>query len=171
MPDNTPPVVLIGPPASGKTKIGKRVAKLLGVSHLDTDQVIVASHGPIPDIFHNLGESRFRELERVAVAEALATNAVVSLGGGAVTHPDTRADLAHHTVIGLTISEDAVSHRLNNDKRPLLRNGVADWVELVRKRQPLYDEVTTWSVDVSHRLADDVAEEIVSWLGAKDHTP
>ena len=171
MPEHTPPVVLIGPPASGKTKIGKRVAKLLGVAHIDTDQVIVAEHGPIPDIFQSLGEARFRELERDAVVEALATNAVVSLGGGAITHPDTQADLSHHTVVGLTISEDAVSHRLNNDKRPLLRNGLADWVELVAKRQPLYNQLTTWSVDVSHRLADEVAEEIVSWLGAKDHTP
>ena len=171
MPNQAPPVVLIGPPASGKTKIGKRVAKLLGVSHLDTDQVIVAGHGPIPEIFQTMGEPKFRDLERQAVMEALATQQVVSLGGGAVTHPDTRADLAHHTVIGLTISEDAVSHRLNNDKRPLLRNGITDWVELVKKRQPLYDEVTTWSVDVSHRSADEVAEQIVSWLKTKDHTP
>jgi shikimate kinase len=171
MPDQKPPVVLIGPPASGKTKIGKRVAKLLGVPHLDTDQVIVAEHGPIPAIFETLGEEKFRALERQAVIEALKTTSVVSLGGGAVTHPDTRADLQHHTVVGLTISEDAVSHRLNNDKRPLLRGGLADWVALVAKRQALYDEVTTWSVDVSHRPADEVAQQIVSWREAKDHTP
>jgi shikimate kinase len=170
MPNHTPPVVLIGPPASGKTKIGKRVARLLGVPHIDTDQVVVESHGPIPELFATLGEQRFRELERQAVGEALTSHAVVSLGGGAVTHPDTRTDLRHHTVIGLTISEEAVSHRLNNDKRPLLKNGVSDWVALVEKRTPLYDEVTTWSVDVSHRSADDVAEEIVSWLGTKDPT-
>ncbi len=171
MPDTQPPVVLIGPPASGKTKVGKRVAALLGTTHLDTDRVVVAAHGPIPEIFDNLGEQAFRQLERQAVVEALGTTSVVSLGGGAVTHPDTLADLQHHTVIGLTISEDAVSSRLDNDKRPLLKNGVADWVELVKKRQHLYDQVTTWSVDASHRSADDVAEQIVSWLTTKDRTP
>jgi shikimate kinase len=171
MPNQTPPVVLVGPPASGKTKIGKRVAALLGLPHIDTDVVIALDHGPIPDIFHHHGEAWFRQVERRAVVEALASNAVVSLGGGAVTHPDTRADLHHHTVIGLTISEDAVVHRLNNDKRPLLRNGLADWVALVAKRQPLYNDVATWIVDVSHRSADEVAEEIVSWLDTKDHTP
>ena len=171
MVDHTPPLVLIGPPASGKTKIGKRVAKLLGVGHLDTDRVIVESHGPIPEIFQTLGESAFRELERDAVAHALTTDQVVSLGGGAVIDPDTRATLRHHRVVGLTISEEAVAHRLDNDKRPLLTNGLVDWVALVEKRQPLYDEVTTWSVDVSHRSADDVAEEIVSWLNTKDSTP
>jgi shikimate kinase len=171
MPSQIPPLVLIGPPASGKTKIGKRVAKLLGVPHLDTDHMITARYGPIPGIFKNLGEEEFRQLERQAVEQALSSKAVVSLGGGAVTNKDTRADLHHHTVVGLSISEDAVSHRLNNDKRPLLTNGVADWVELVKKRQPLYDEVTTWSVDVSHRSSDEVAEQIVSWLNTKDHTP
>jgi shikimate kinase len=171
MPDSQPPVVLIGPPASGKTKIGKRVAALLGVTHVDTDQVIIAGHGPIPEIFATVGEQRFRELEREAVIGALATNQVVSLGGGAVTHPDTRSDLHHHTVIGLTISEDAVAHRLNNDKRPLLPNGVADWSKLVQRRQALYDELAWWSVDVSHRSADEVAEQIVSWLRTKDYTP
>jgi shikimate kinase len=170
MPDPRPPVILIGPPASGKTKIGKRVAKLLGREHLDTDQMIVAQHGPIPEIFASAGEHKFRELERQAVIEALSTTHVVSLGGGAVTHPDTLADLHHHTVIGLTISEEAVSHRLNNDKRPLLKNGLADWVELVKKRQPLYTQVTTWSIDVSHREASEVAGEIVSWLETKDYT-
>ena len=170
MVDHTPPLVLIGPPASGKTKIGKRVARLLGVGHLDTDRVIAAAHGPIPEIFQTLGEPAFRALEREAVAQALTTEQVVSLGGGAVVDPDTRATLRHHTVVGLTISEDAVAHRLDNDKRPLLINGVTDWVALVEKRQPLYDEVTTWSVDVSHRLADEVAQEIVSWLNTKDTT-
>lgn len=170
MPDQIPPVVLIGPPASGKTKIGKRVAALLGVPHLDTDKVIVQEHGTIPDIFQRLGEPRFREIERETVSEALRTNQVVSLGGGAVTHPDTRADLQHHNVVALVISGDAVSSRLDNRKRPLLPNGVSDWVVLVEKRQPLYDEAATWSVDVSHRSADEVADEIVSWLTARDRT-
>jgi shikimate kinase len=171
MPDQKPPVVLIGPPASGKTKIGKRVATLLGVPHLDTDLVIVAERGPIPEIFETLGEEKFRTLERQAVVDALGTPSVVSLGGGAVTHPDTRADLQDHIVVGLIISEDAVAHRLDNHKRPLLRGGLSDWVALVAKRQALYDEVTTWSVDVSHRSADEVAQEIVSWREAKDRTP
>jgi shikimate kinase len=167
MGDHAPPIVLIGPPASGKTKVGKRVAALLSLPLLDTDQVIVAAHGTIPEIFQTLGEPTFRELERETVCSALATRQVVSLGGGAVTHPDTRADLRGHTVVGLTISEEAVAPRLNNRKRPLLPNGIADWVELVEKRRPLYDEVATWSVDVSHRSTEDVAQEIVSWLRAR----
>lgn len=164
MPDHTPPVVLIGPPASGKTKIGKRVATLLGVGHTDTDRIVSAVHGPIPEIFATLGEPAFRALERDAVVEALTTDHVVSLGGGAVTHPDTRRDLTQHTVVGLSITKEAVSHRLDNDKRPLLSGGVAAWEDLVAVRKPLYDEVADVTVDVSDRASDDVAHEIVAWL-------
>lgn len=159
-----PRVVLIGPPASGKTKIGKRVAALMGVEHVDTDALIVRTHGPIPDIFRSSGEDRFRELEREAVEEALNHDGVVSLGGGAVTQADTRRELAHHTVVALTISPDAVAPRLDNDKRPLLTNGVESWKTLVERRQPFYDEVATWQVDVSNRPSEEVAQEIVAWV-------
>jgi shikimate kinase len=171
MPEDTPRVVLIGPPASGKTKIGKRVAALLGVPHIDTDRVVVANHGPIPQLFRTVGEEGFRVLERQAVVDALGHDAVVSLGGGAVTTPATLSDLGHHTVIGLTISSEAVAHRLDNDKRPLLTGGLESWEALVVARQPLYRQVATWSVDVSHRSPDDVAEEIVSWLRDREETP
>jgi shikimate kinase len=88
----------------------------------------------------------------------------VSLGGGAVTHPETRGDLAHHTVVALTISPEAVASRLDNDKRPLLTDGLESWKNLVASRQPLYNEVATWQLDVSHRPTEQVAQEIVSWL-------
>ena len=169
MPETTPRVVLIGPPASGKTKVGKRVARLLGVPHIDTDRIVVESHGPLPELFRTLGEEQFRLLERAAVIQALASDAVVSLGGGAVATPATAEDLAHHTVIGLSITPDAVSHRLGNDKRPLLTNGLASWEALVAARQPLYDRVATRSVDVSHRSPDEVAIEIVSWLTNREN--
>ena len=72
-------IVLIGPPAAGKTRIGKRLAKRLGLPFVDTDAVVVAQHGPIPGILAEHGEPYFRELERQAVAEAVAEPGVVSL--------------------------------------------------------------------------------------------
>ena len=79
---STPPVVLIGPMGAGKTRVGKRVARLLDVGFTDTDKVIVAEHGPIADLFAEHGEPYFRRLERAAVVAALETDHVVSLGGG-----------------------------------------------------------------------------------------
>lgn len=159
-----PVVVLIGPPAAGKTRVGKALAIRLGVPFLDTDALVTASHGPIPDIFRHSGEHRFRELERAAVEEALESGSVVSLGGGALTHAETRSDLGGQRVALLTISEDAVVHRLNPEKRPLLTGGIETWRELVEKRMPVYREVADATFDTSHQSADDVAARIEQWL-------
>lgn len=71
-------LVLVGPMAAGKTSVGRRVARRLGVAFVDTDKRIVAEHGPIPGIFAEYGEAHFRELERAAVAQALADGGVIS---------------------------------------------------------------------------------------------
>jgi len=163
-----PRVVLIGPPASGKTKIGKLVAKGLAAPFLDTDQILVARYGPIPTIFNDQGEAWFRLREAEAVAESLRSPGVISLGGGAVTTPATRDALHQHTVIWLDISEEAVAPRLDNDKRPLLPGGLSDWKALVEARRPLYEGVSNHLVDVSHRPIQEVADDIVTWVENQD---
>ena len=169
MAQSQPVVVLVGPPAAGKSRIGKRVAKIMDLPFLDTDAVIVAQHGPIVDIFDSQGEDYFRELERHAVIEALSQHAVVALGGGAVIDPDTRSDLHGLPVVLVTISEDAVSHRLGTGKRPLVQDGVESWKQLVTARTPWYQEVATVTFDTSHQSIDHVAEQVALWLehGAK----
>lgn len=158
-----PTVVFVGPPAAGKSRVARRVAALLDEPYLDTDTAVVVEHGPITEIFEKYGEKQFREWERAAVVSALQTPGVVALGGGAIIDPDTRRDLAEHTVALITIREDAVATRLNPAKRPLLTD-VASWVALVEARQPWYDEVATKTFDSSHRPIGILAEEIVSWI-------
>ena len=78
------PVVLIGLPGAGKSKVGRLLADRLGIAHIDTDALIVERAGrPIADIFATDGECAFRALETEAVAAALRAEGVVSLGGGA----------------------------------------------------------------------------------------
>ena len=145
------------------------VAKQLGEKFLDTDAVIVERHGPIPDIFATRGEAWFRQEEAKVVDEALSGGGVVALGGGAVTSPSVRHLLESQRVVLLSISEDAVAHRVTNSpKRPLLKDGVAAWRKLVAERQAWYDECATMSVDVSHRNPEDVASEIIAWLEAEE---
>ncbi len=163
-----PRVVLIGPPASGKTKIGRILAKRLGEPFLDTDTVLKARYGPIPDIFRDQGEAWFRGREAEVVAESLDAPGVLSLGGGAIMNPGTRKALAGHTVVGLSISESAVIKRLDPSKRPLLVDGIDSWRALVASRAQWYDSVATTTIDVSHRPIEDVAEEIAVWLEARD---
>ena len=159
-----PLVVLIGAPGAGKTRMGKRLAKLLDAAFVDTDKTIVAEHGVITGIFAEHGEPRFREIEAEHVARALERPAVVALGGGAVLHPSSNAALRDHRVVLLTVTPEAVKSRIANGKRPLLANGVDAWIELVDARRPVYEQLATRTFDTSHRPLDAIALEIAEWI-------
>ena len=156
-------IVLIGPPAAGKTRIGRRLAQRLDVPYIDTDRVIVSGHGAIPRIFAEHGEAYFRRIEREAVRDALTSPAVVSLGGGAVLDPETQDDLASKTVILLTVTEQAVLERIDNAKRPLV-TGIDAWRRIVAERAALYASLADFTVDTSFRPVAPIADEIAAWL-------
>ena len=159
-----PVVVLIGPMGAGKTRIGRSVAKQLDVGFLDTDKMVVAEHGPIADIFDSAGEAAFRELEREAVVRAMASDGVVSLGGGAVLNADTAADLEERRVVLLTVSAEAVAARLASGTRPLVRGGIADWQRITDARMPLYTRLAGVTFDTSRIPTSRIAEEVARWL-------
>lgn len=159
-----PLVVVVGPPAAGKTRVAKRLGKIFGVAVVDTDTLVSSRWGSIPDIFENQGEQFFREKERDAVTEALTTSGIVSLGGGAVLNPDTRRDLDQHRVALITIDAASVAERLNNNKRPLLKGGLDSWKELVASREEFYATVADREFDASHRTVDSLTEDIATWI-------
>jgi shikimate kinase len=160
-------IALIGPPAAGKSRVGKRLAKLLGVPFVDTDAVVVAEHGPIPEIFATHGEPYFRELERAAVAEALRSPGVVSLGGGAVLDEATQAELAAARVVLLTVRAEAIAKRITNGKRPLITD-LESWKRLVASRSDLYRSLADYTADTSSRPIDTIVAEIAAWVDAAD---
>lgn len=160
----SPVAVIIGPPAAGKTRIGRHLARLLEVPFIDVDHRIRESHGPIPDIFAAHGEEHFRAIERAEVVRALGEHAIVSLGGGAVLDTDTQDDLARLTVIGLTVTPEAAAERLDSHTRPLLTGGIDAWIALVESRRPLYDRLATATWDTSTRSAPKLAHDIANWL-------
>lgn len=160
-------IALIGPMGAGKTSVGRRIARHLGLPFTDTDAVVVAEHGPIPDLFARLGEGAFRTVERAIVARALATGGVVALGGGAVLDPATRADLADCTVVLLIVSEEAVAERIAGGGRPLLPAGLESWRAIARDREAVYAELADLVADTSSRPMTTIAEELATRLGAR----
>lgn len=166
-------IVLVGPPAAGKSTIGRLLAARLGLPLYDTDAQIVTAHGPIPDIFAQRGEHRFREIEREVVRRTLRRlldePAVVSLGGGAILNSGTRAQLRHPAikVVGIEIDEETAAMRLGGSTRPLLAGDddpIARWKELVDDRRPLYNAVATAHVAASHGPPSTVVNRIVDVL-------
>lgn len=156
-------LVVIGPMAAGKSKIGRRVARQLGVPFTDTDRVVVSQHGPVPAIFEREGEDAFREYERAAVDQSVRKRGVVSLGGGAVLHPSTAALLEDATVVYLTVSAEAVRSRLTGSNRPLLTDGIASWERIFEERKPTYERLATSTWDTSTLPISRIADEIAHW--------
>lgn len=148
---------------SGKTKLGKRIAVILGKPFVDTDRMIVAKHGTIAQLFAEFGEAHFRSLERVAVEDALAQDAVVALGGGAILDERTQADLAGRRVALITVSAEAVAPRITGTKRPLLTGGVESWKQILESRREIYERLATRVWDTSSRPLTGIAAEIAEW--------
>ena len=163
-----PVLVLVGPPASGKTTVGTGVARQFGLPFRDTDADIEAAEGrAISEIFIDSGEAYFRGREAEAVADALATHdGVLALGGGAVLDPATRALLAGHRVVFLRVGlSDAVKRVGLGSGRPLLLGNVRGRIKgLLDERSPIYESVATVVVDTDGRTPEEVAADVVAAL-------
>ena len=171
----SPILVLVGPPASGKTTVGTAVAELLGVGFRDTDaDVENVSGASVSDLFVQYGEPHFRELEVQAVARALREHdGVLALGGGAVTSPETRELLVAHALAGgvvvwldVDLSSAAKRVGLSRDRPLLAINPRAMLRTMLENRAPLYGEVATHTVVTSGREPGDVVAEVAAIVTA-----
>jgi len=165
---SSPVAILIGPPGAGKSTVGPLLARLLGVTFLDTDSEIEAAAGkPVGDIFIDDGEPAFRALERQTVASALASHpGVLALGGGAVLDPGTRRLLAGQPVVYLETGFATAAKRVGMDRaRPLLLgNPRAQLKALLEQRLPIYRGLARITVGTDSRSAAEVADEIARLL-------
>ncbi|MFJ3335683.1 3-dehydroquinate synthase [Streptomyces sp. NPDC086766] len=177
---SAPLVVLVGPMGVGKSTVGRMLAEHLGVRYRDTDDDIVAAEGrTIAEIFVDEGEPVFRAVEKRAVHAALAGHdGVLALGGGAILDADTRALLAGHRVVYLSMDvEEAVRRTGLNAARPLLAvNPRKQWRELMEARRHLYEEVATAVVPTDGRTPEEVTRAALDALELKTafpgaHTP
>lgn len=169
MPSN---IFLVGLMGAGKTTVGKVIAKNLGKTFYDTDQVIEQRTGvKIPTIFELEGESGFRKRE-TAMLEELSEqqNIVLATGGGAIVAPENRAILKQHGyVIYLRANVNELYLRTRNDKnRPLLQNVdvKAKLEQLFHARNPLYTETADLIVDTGHQPVTVIIQKIEAALNA-----
>ncbi|GAA1533869.1 shikimate kinase [Nocardioides humi] len=165
-----PRAVLVGTMGAGKTTVGRLVADRLGVGFADSDELVEAEAGKaVQDIFVEDGEAAFRALERDTVARTLAQHdGVLSLGGGAVLDPATRALLADHAVVFLRVGlADAVKRVGLGTGRPLLLGNVRARVkQLLDERTPVYEGLARVVVETDGREPEEIAAEIVAAVTA-----
>jgi shikimate kinase len=171
-----PQVILIGFMATGKTEVGRRLARRLGRPFVDIDGLVEAASGKkVADIFASESEARFRELERAAVAEAcLVPEAVVATGGGTLLDPENRRRLAAAgPIVCLAASPEEILRRVGDPRsRPLLNDGSAAGDRLGRIRQLLAERAPSYAlaahaIDTSELSVDEVVESVCALVAGR----
>jgi shikimate kinase len=160
-------VAIVGYMGSGKTTVGRLLAQRTGRHFVDLDAEVTRAAGrSIPEIFAEVGEDAFRDLERDALLSALerADPAVISCGGGAVLRPENRAALRDTPTVFLDEDVDALYGRTRAPNRPLRGASREDFARRFADRLPLYREVADLTVRASGRSAGAVAGEVERWL-------
>jgi shikimate kinase len=146
-------VSLVGLPGSGKTTVGRQLARRLKIPFVDSDHAIETRLGcSIREFFEREGEGRFRDIEEEVIDDLTACQLqVLSTGGGAVLRLSNRQHLRQRgQVIYLKSSPDELYRRLRNDvNRPLLQvaDPLARMRELYIERDPLYREAAHFVIE------------------------
>ena len=163
-------IVLVGLPGSGKTTVGRQLARRLGLSFTDSDHVIEQRLGcSIRAFFECEGETPFRDLEETVIQELTQQAAgVLSTGGGAVLREANRRHLHQHGfVIYLRSSADELYRRLRHDSsRPLLQvpDPLGRLRDLYAQRDPLYLETAHFVIDTGRPSVSMLVNMIIMQL-------
>jgi shikimate kinase len=166
----SPRAVLVGLPGTGKSTTGRRLAKILAVPFVDTDELVEAAEGrSVAQIFADSGEAAFRAAEAVAVQGALTDfGGILSLGGGALKTDATRRAIAESgvEVVLLRAALGTLIERVADGRtRPLLvGDPAARLAELAAEREPVYAGLATLTVETDARTPGQVAAQIAARL-------
>ena len=162
-------IFLVGPMGSGKSSLGKKLAKSLDKKFIDTDKEIEKKENKtINEIFENNGEKYFREKEKeflINIPNNL--NMIIATGGGIVTNQENREKLKENKVIFLNASIERQNKRTSkSDKRPLLKNvnRLKKLRELYDQRLELYREVSNIEIYVDKFTSKDILIKIIEEL-------
>jgi shikimate kinase len=162
--------ILIGPPGSGKSSVGRALGERLKLSFADTDTLIEQRcKKSISEIFIEDGEPYFREIERAVVLDQLTIGTgVLSLGGGSVLDPLSHQALSSTAtpIIFLDVSLSSASPRVgfNRDRPLLLGNPRAKWQELMNVRRPVYEGLADATILTDELTPAEVSHKIVELL-------
>lgn len=158
-------LVFIGFMGTGKTTVGKILAKKCGLTFVDIDRFIMNKTGmDITSIFSRYGESYFRDLEENILAEVLLNNhQIISCGGGIVVRESNRKLLKKNAInCWLYNSPETSLSRIRNSNRPLLNtpNPVEKAKLLIQERELLYSDVAHYKICTENLSLNEITEII-----------
>ena len=167
-----PGIIFIGPPGSGKSSIGRALAKKIEQKFADTDALIEESQGKsVSQIFIEEGEIFFRQVEEAICLARISENiSVLSLGGGAILSLLVREQLlsSNNLIIFLDVTLAVAAPRVgfNRDRPLLLHSPRQQWQQLMDIRRPIYEELASLVIEVGDRPISEIVDEILSKGGS-----
>jgi shikimate kinase len=170
-------IFLIGPMGSGKSAVGRQLARVLGMPFIDSDHEIEQRTGvDVPMIFEREGEEGFRRREHDVIAELTARERVVlATGGGAVINADNRRHLAERGwVVYLETSVAQQAERAGRTRHRPLLHGVDPaqrLQELMQIREPLYRSIADFTISTNRRRVPQVVEHVIRAYAAARTPP
>ena len=165
-----PVIALVGMPGSGKSTVGRQLARQLGLEFVDSDHVVEDRLGmPIRDWFAQHGEEAFRDVEQAVIDELTqAAGVLLATGGGAVLRPSNRNALHSRChVFYLRSSPEDLFRRLRHDtQRPLLQvqDPLKKLRDLYRERDPLYRRTAHFVVEAARPSVQSLASMVMMQL-------
>jgi shikimate kinase len=163
-------LAIVGYMGSGKSTLGRLLARALRLEFVDLDRAVVKKAGKgIPEIFAERGEKHFRNVEHEALRGALrgTSPTIVACGGGVVVLPENRSLLHDVTTVFLREDTDVLYERTRGTGRPLRATSREEFVRRYAERLPFYREVADVEVEVGGRQPTEVAEEVLGWLSRR----
>lgn len=161
-------VWLIGMMGSGKSSVGRLLARNLGLEFIDCDVEIAERMGmSVADIFGHMGEDVFRDLESQVLADLAGCEAVIATGGGVVLRfENVEVMRVSGPIIWLSAPPEVLAHRVGDGKgRPLVTGDVTERLtRILDERRHLYEESATVVVETEGKGIGVVASEVQRWI-------
>ncbi len=165
-------VTLIGMAGAGKSFIGKRLAKQLGLEFLDIDHDCIQEiyKKPIQQVLDELGEEKYVDMEGRLIIDRTKgrEDILISPGGSIIYHPEAMEHVSNiSAVVYLRVPFETINKRLENaPPRAIIGLGKKTMRELYHERVPLYEKYADFTIDSEKQPADDIVKAIVAFLKA-----
>jgi len=158
-------IVLIGMPSSGKSTVGRLLAKKINYEFIDTDKLIMEKvNKPLKDLVNEDGLEKFLDIQEKTILETSVDKHVIATGGSVIYSEKSMNHLKKNSVIVyLETDMKELADRITSDRR-LARNENQSFQEMYEERKLLYEKYADITVNCTNRKPEDIADELVKKL-------
>lgn len=160
-------IVLVGMPGSGKTTVGKEIARVKGYNFMDTDTLLLERFGkPLKDVVKDDGPEYFKAVQGEVVSGINVEDTVIATGGSVIYSSDAMKNLKKNGVVVYLKLELAELEKRLGPHRKLARGSGQSLCDLLNERGPLYEKYSDLSIECTGKDVTEILDEIIQKTGS-----